>query len=154
MEKVLFLREECGFDIAFDYNVAPVLEQLNLEAPDGIDVYFDNVGGATLEAALSAMRVHGRIIACGGIAGYNDEKPQPGPSNLFNMITKRLTMKGLLVRDWLDRKSEFEEEVGSYLRAGKLKNKETVVEGIDHAVAAFIGLFEGKNVGKMVVKLA
>jgi len=154
MEKVLFLREECGFDNAFDYNVGPVLEQLNLGAPEGIDVYFDNVGGATLEAALSAMRVHGRIIECGGIAGYNDEKPQPGPSNLFNMITKRLTMKGLLVRDWLDRKGEFEEEVGRYLRAGKLKNKETVVEGINHAVAAFIGLFEGKNVGKMVVKLS
>ena len=105
MEKVIFLREECGFDIAFDYKIGPVLEQLNVEAPDGIDVYFDNVGGETLEAALSALRVHGRIIACGGISGYNEEKPQPGPSNLFNMITKRLTMKGLIVRDWLDRQS-------------------------------------------------
>src|ERR1039457_4304470 len=104
-EKVKFLREECGFDIAFDYKVGPVLEQLNLEAPDGIDVYFDNVGGETLEAALSALRVHGRIIACGGISGYNEEKPRPGPSNLFNIITKRLTMKGLIVGDWLDRKS-------------------------------------------------
>jgi NADPH-dependent curcumin reductase CurA len=154
MEKVRFLREECGFDIAFNYKVGPVLEQLNLEAPDGIDVYFDNVGGETLEAALSALRVNGRIIACGGISGYNEEKPRPGPSNLFNMITKRLTMKGLIVRDWLDRQSEFEKEVGGYFRAGKLKNKETVVEGIDQAVGAFLGLFEGKNVGKMVVKLA
>jgi NADPH-dependent curcumin reductase CurA len=152
-EKVKFLREECGFDIAFDYKVGPVLEQLNLEAPDGIDVYFDNVGGETLEAALSALRMHGRIIACGGISGYNEEKPPPGPSNLFNMITKRLTMKGFIVRDWLDRQGEFETEVGGYFRAGKLKNKETVVEGIGHAVGAFIGLFEGKNVGKMVVKL-
>jgi NADPH-dependent curcumin reductase CurA len=153
MAKVMFLREECGFDVAFDYKTAPVLEQLNLEAPDGIDVYFDNVGGKTLEAALSALRVHGRIIACGGISGYNEEKPRPGPSNLFNMITKRLTMKGLIVRDWLDRQGEFEKEVGGYFRAGKLKNKETVVEGIEQAVGAFIGLFEGKNVGKMVVKL-
>ncbi len=153
MEKVMFLREECGFDIAFDYKTGPVLEQLNLEAPDGIDVYFDNVGGETLEAALSALRVHGRIIACGGISGYNEEKPRPGPSNLFNMTTKRLTMKGLMVRDWLDRQAEFEKEVGGYFRAGKLKNKETVVEGIDQAVGAFIGLFEGKNIGKMVVKL-
>ena len=153
-EKVRFLREECGFDIAFDYKVGPALEQLNREAPDGIDVYFDNVGGETLEAALSALRVHGRIIACGGISGYNDAKPRPGPSNLFNMITKRLTMKGLLVHDWLDRQADFEKEVGGYFRAGKLKSKETVVEGIGQAVAAFIGLFEGHNVGKMVVKLA
>jgi hypothetical protein len=152
-EKVEFLREECGFDVAFNYKVGPVLEQLNLEAPDGIDIYFDNVGGETLEAALSALRVHGRIIACGGIAGYNEEKPRPGPSNLFNMITKRLTMKGLIVRDWLDRQGEFEKEVGGYFRAGKVKHKETVVKGIDQAVGAFIGLFDGKNVGKMVVKL-
>lgn len=153
MEKVAFLREECGFDIAFNYKVGPVVEQLNLEAPDGIDVYFDNVGGETLEAALSALRTHGRIIVCGGISGYNEEKPRPGPSNLSNMITKRLTMKGFIVRDWLDRQAEFEKEVGGYYRAGKLKNKETVVEGIDHAVDAFLGLFQGKNVGKMVVKL-
>jgi len=154
VEKVKFLREECGFDIAFNYRVAPVLEQLNLEAPDGIDVYFDNVGGKTLEAALSALRMHGRIIACGGISGYNDEKPRPGPSNLFNMITKRLTMKGLMVLDWLDRQAEFEKEVGGYFKAGKVKHKETVVKGIDKAVDAFIGLFQGQNVGKMVVKLA
>jgi NADPH-dependent curcumin reductase CurA len=154
MEKVEFLREECGFDIAFDYKTGPVIEQLNLEVPDGIDVYFDNVGGKTLEAGLSALRVHGRIIACGGISGYNEEKPRPGPSNLFNITTKRLTMKGLIVRDWLDRQCEFEKEVGGYLRSGRLKNKETVVEGIEQAVGAFIGLFEGKNVGKMIVKLA
>ena len=154
IEKVRFLRDECGFDVAFDYKTGPVLEQLNVEAPDGVDVYFDNVGGETLEAALSALRVHGRIISCGGISGYNAEKPKPGPSNLFNMITKRLTMKGLLVRDWLDRQSEFEQEVGGYYRAGKLKNQETVVKGIDQAVGAFLGLFEGKNVGKMIVELA
>ena len=152
-EKVRFLRDECGFDVAFNYKAGPMLEQLNLAARDGIDVYFDNVGGETLEAALSALRVHGRIIACGGISGYNEEKPRPGPSNLFNMITKRLTMKGFIVFDWLDRRGQFEKEIGGYFRAGKLKNKETVVEGIDQAVGAFIGLFDGKNVGKMVVKL-
>jgi NADPH-dependent curcumin reductase CurA len=153
-EKLKFLREECGFDAAFNYKAGPILDQLNLEAPDGIDVYFDNVGGETLEAAFSALRVHGRIIACGGISGYNEEKPRPGPSNLFNFITKRLTMKGLLVRDWLDRQAEFEKEVGGYIRAGKVKHKETVVKGIDKAVDAFIGLFQGQNVGKMVVDLA
>lgn len=152
-EKVRFLREECGFDSAFNYKVRPVLEQLSLEAPDGIDVYFDNVGGETLEAALSVLRVHGRIIACGSISSYNDTTPRPGPSNLFNMITKRLTMKGMIVGDWLDRQSAFETEVGGYLRSGQLKNKETLVKGIGQAVNAFIGLFEGRNVGKMVVDL-
>ncbi|MGA3269134.1 MAG: NADP-dependent oxidoreductase [Verrucomicrobiota bacterium] len=154
MEKVEFLREECGFDIAFDYKVGPVVEQLKVEAPEGIDVYFDNVGGEMLEAALAALRAHGRIIACGGISGYNEEKPRPGPSNLFNMTAKRLTMKGFIVRDWLARQGEFEKEVGGYFRAGKVKHKETVAEGIGQAVGAFIGLFKGENIGKMVVKLA
>lgn len=152
-KKLAFLREECGFDVAFNYKDGPVREQLKLSAPDGIDVYFDNVGGESLEAALAVLRVHGRIIACGGISGYNDEKPLPGPTNLFNITTKRLTMKGLMVFDWMDRQGEFREEAGSYFKAGKLKHKETVVEGIDQAVAAFIGLFQGQNVGKMVVKL-
>jgi len=154
MDKLKFLREKCGFDAAFDYHTGPVAEQLKVEAPDGIDVYFDNVGGESLVAALDALRLHGRIIACGGISGYNAEKPQPGPANLFNITTKRLTMKGMIVGDWLDRRAEFEKEVGGYFRAGKLKNHETVVEGIDQAVKAFLGLFQGQNVGKMVVKLA
>ena len=153
-EKVQGLLDECGFDAAFNYKAGPTLEQLNRAAPDGIDVYFDNVGGESLEAALSALRVHGRIIACGGISSYNDERPKPGPANLFNMTTKRLTMKGLIVGDWLGRQDEFEKEVGGFLRSGRLKNKETVVAGIDHAVDAFLGLFSGNNSGKMIVKLA
>jgi NADPH-dependent curcumin reductase CurA len=153
-EKVRFLQEECGFDGAFNYKTGSVLEQLNREAPDGIDVYFDNVGGESLEAALSALRLHGRIIACGAISIYNAEAPRPGPSNLANVIGKRLTMKGFIVSDWLGRRAEFEEEVGAYVKAGKVKNKETIVKGIDQAPAAFIGLFQGQNVGKMVVELA
>jgi NADPH-dependent curcumin reductase CurA len=153
-KKVRFLLEDCGFDCAFNYKTGSMAEQLKRAAPEGIDVYFDNVGDEALEAALSALRVHGRIIACGSISVYNDEKPRPGPSNLFNMVTKRLTMKGLLVLDWLDRWPEFEKEVGGYLGAGKLKHKETVVNGIENAVGAFIGLFKGQNTGKMVVKLA
>jgi len=154
MEKVNFLRAKRGFDAAFDYHTGPVVEQLKVEAPDGIDVYFDNVGGESLVAALDALRLNGRIIACGGISGYNSEKPQPGPANLFNITTKRLTMKGMIVGDWLDRRAEFEKEVGGYFRAGKLTNHETLIEGIDKAVEAFLGLFQGQNVGKMVVKLA
>jgi NADPH-dependent curcumin reductase CurA len=154
IEKVIFLRDECGFDIAFNYRVGPVVEQLNLEAPEGIDVYFDNVGGKTLEAALSALRVHGRIIACGSISSYNDKEPKPGPTNLFNMITKRLIMRGMIVSDWMNLRYEFESEVGGLLRSGKLRNIETVANGIGEAVSSFIGLFHGRNLGKMVVKLA
>jgi len=153
-EKVRFLREECRFDAAFNYKTGAIYDQLKLSAPEGIDIYFDNVGGEQLEAALSVSRVHGRIIACGSISVYNDEKPRPGPSNLFNMIAKRLTMKGLLVLDWLERWAEFEKEVSGYYRAGKLKHRETVVAGIEQAVPAFIGLFQGQNVGKMVVHVA
>ena len=152
--KVRFLKEECGFDSAFNYKEGPVRDQLKSVAPDGIDVYFDNVAGEALEAALSALRLRGRIVACGGISMYNEQKPRRGPSNLFNITTKRLTMKGLIVSDWLDRQAEFQHEVGGYLRAGTLKSKETVVSGIDQAVTAFIGLFDGTNVGKMVVRLA
>lgn len=152
-EKVNFLRDECGFDAAFDYKAGPIIEQLNQAAPDGIDVYFDNVGGKMLEAALSALRPHGRIVACGSISSYNDLQPQPGPNNLFNMIGKRLTMKGLIVSDSLGQRDAFEQEVGGYYQAGKLKSQETVVNGIDQAVEAFLGLFNGQNLGKMLVKL-
>lgn len=152
-EKIEFLKNDCGLDRVFNYKDAPVLEQLQQAAPDGIDVYFDNVGGESLQAALAVLRNYGRIIACGGISGYNAEQPAPGPSNLFNVTTKRLTMKGLIVSDSLDLIDEFQQEVGGYFQAGKLKNQETVVTGIDRAVSAFLGLFDGKNIGKMVVKL-
>jgi NADPH-dependent curcumin reductase CurA len=152
-EKVRFLEEDCGFDRAFDYKNGAIVAQLNQAAPDGIDIYFDNVGGAMLEAALSALRIRGRIIACGSISGYNDLQPQPGPNNLFQMIGKRLTMQGMIVGDWMGQRVEFEQTVGGYFDAGKLKSQETIVVGIEQAVAAFIGLFEGKNTGKMLVKL-
>lgn len=153
-EKVNFLRNDCGFDAAFNYKSGSIIEQLNQAAPDGIDVYFDNVGGPMLEAALSTLRLNGRIIACGSISDYNAEHPKPGPSNLFNVVRQRLTMRGLIVGDHFDRRSEFEEEVGNYFQSGKLRNEETIIMGLDRAVNAFLGLFEGENVGKMIVKLA
>ncbi len=152
-DKVRVLRDECGFDAAFNFKAGPVAEQLKRKAPEGIDVYFDNVGGETLQAALSALHLHGRIVACGGISGYNAEQPRPGPSNLFNITTRRLTMKGFIVSDWMDRRAEFERELGGYFKAGKLKNLETREKGIDQAVGAFLGLFQGRNVGKMVIDL-
>ena len=165
-EQVEFLLKDCGFDVAFDDKHDPfipkislmiaspwrIAERLHLAALNGIDVYFDNVGGEMLQAALSALRVNGRIIiACGG--GYNTAMPQLEPSNLFDITTKRLTMKGLTTSDWLGHRAEFEREVGDYFQAGTLKNQQTVIVGIDKAVSAFLGLFTGKNIGKMVVKL-
>lgn len=152
-EKIWFLEEECGFDVAFNYKTSTNLKHLQDAAPDGIDVYFDNVGGEALEAALATLKMRGRIAACGAISLYNTEKPQPGPSNLFLVVVKRLTIRGFIVSDWLDKVGDFQREAGQLYLAGKLKHMETVVTGIDHAVDAFLGLFKGKNVGKMVVKL-
>ena len=152
-EKIRFLLEECGFDVAFNYKTASNLKQLEETAPEGIDVYFDNVGGEALEAALAMLKVRGRIAACGAISLYNSEKPQPGPSNLFQVVVKRLTMRGFIVSDWLDKLGDFQREAGELLIAGKLKHKETLVEGIESAADAFLGLFKGANMGEMVVKL-
>jgi NADPH-dependent curcumin reductase CurA len=153
-EKIQFLQEECGFDVAFNYKTGTNLKHLQEVAPDGIDVYFDNVGGEALEAALATLKLRGRIAACGAISMYNTEKPQPGPANLFLVVVKRLTIRGFIVNDWLDKAGDFQREVGAMLVAGKLKHKETVATGIDRAVDAFLGLFKGTNTGKMVVKLA
>ena len=150
-EKVKLLTTELGFDAAFNYKNG--LEALHELAPEGIDVYFDNVGGDHLQAALNALKPHGRIAACGAISRYNDLEPKPGPNNLFMMIGKRLTMTGFIVSDWSEHTGEFVKEVGGYLASGKLKLKETVVDGIDQAPQAFISLLTGVNIGKMVVRI-
>jgi NADPH-dependent curcumin reductase CurA len=152
-EKIRFLLDDCGFDVAFNYKQDSNLKQLQSAAPDGIDVYFDNVGGEALEAALAMLKMRGRVAACGAISMYNTETPQPGPSNLFLVIVKRLTIRGFIVSDWMVRVGDFQREAGELFLAGKLKHKETVVKGIDHAVDAFLGLFKGENIGKMVVKI-
>ena len=146
-EKVEWLRS-LGVE-AFDYRETPAKEAL----ADGIDVYFDNVGGAQLEAALFALRPFGRVIACGAIAGYNDERPEPGPRNLAFIVSKRLRIQGFIVTDHLDRFPEFVAEVGPWLRDGKLVSRETVVEGLENVPMAFAGLFHGHNVGKMLVRV-
>ncbi len=117
-------------------------------------MYFDNVGGDLLEAVLSAMRPHGRIVACGAVSGYNDDTLTPGPRNMFLFTSKRLTMKGFMLADWLDRLPEFVEEAKGYLADGRLRTLETVVEGIERAPQALLDLLHGENVGKMVVMLA
>jgi NADPH-dependent curcumin reductase CurA len=146
-EKVEWLRS-LGVE-AFDYRETRPKEAL----ADGIDVYFDNVGGAQLEAALTALRPFGRVVACGSISGYNDERPEPGPRNLSLIVTKRLRVQGFIVRDHEDRFPAFLAEVAPWVRDGTLRYRETVVEGIENVPAAFAGLFRGDNVGKMLVRV-
>ncbi len=151
-EKVRWLTA-IGFDAAFNYKDAPVLGQLRRAAPDGIDVYFDNVGGDHLDAALSALKVHGRVALCGAIAGYNAAEPPAGPRNLGLAISKRLSLRGFLVLDHYDRLADMLDEVGAWLRDGKLTYAETVVDGLERAPEAFIGMLRGANTGKMIVRL-
>jgi NADPH-dependent curcumin reductase CurA len=153
-EKVKMLTAEFRFDAAFDYKAGDVRRQVANAAPEGIDVYFDNVGGDHLEAALWSMREHGRIIACGSISRYNDEAPSPGPRNLFLMVTRRLTMKGFIVLDWARETPAFLKEVAPLVASGQVRTKETVVDGLAAAPQAFLDLLRGGNVGKMVVRLA
>ncbi|MEU6483985.1 NADP-dependent oxidoreductase [Streptomyces sp. NPDC046887] len=153
-EKVKRLVEEYGFDAAFNYKNGPVGEQLKQAAPDGIDVYFDNVGGDHLEAAISSLNVHGRATICGMIAQYNATEPTPAPRNLALVIGKRLRLQGMLVNDHSALQPQFVEEVSGWLASGALKYDETKVESIDKGVDAFLGLLRGENTGKMVVSLA
>ncbi|MFF4757234.1 NADP-dependent oxidoreductase [Streptomyces sp. NPDC001292] len=151
--KVRLLTEEYGFDAAFNYKNGPVAEQLRAAAPDGIDVYFDNVGGEHLEAAVGSLNVGGRIAICGMISVYNDTEPAPGPRNLARLIQTRGRIEGFLVGDHYDLQPEFVREVGAWVRSGELKYRETVVEGVENTLEAFLGVLRGDNTGKMIVKL-
>ncbi|MFJ1758315.1 NADP-dependent oxidoreductase [Kitasatospora sp. NPDC088134] len=151
--KVATLVDELGFDAAFDYKAGPVAEQLAQAAPEGIDVYFDNVGGEHLEAAIGALNVHGRVTLCGAIAQYNDTAAPAGPRNLALAIGKRLRLQGMIVGDHGALRGQFFEEVGGWLRDGSLRSDETVVEGVENTAEAFLGMLRGANTGKMVVKV-
>jgi len=151
-EKVRWLRE-IGFDAAFNYRAASVVEQLRQAAPHGIDVYFDNVGADHLDAALVMLNQNGRVAMSGAIAHYNATEPPVGPSNLGLVITKRLTLRGFIVSDHSGRMPDMIAEVSGWLREGKLSHAETVVDGLDRAPDAFIDLLRGANTGKMLVRL-
>jgi NADPH-dependent curcumin reductase CurA len=152
-EKTAWLLDEAGFDAAIDYKATPIRKGLAEAAPEGIDVYFDNVGGDHLEAAISALRPNGRAAICGMISVYNATEPTPGPRNMPMIIGKRLTLRGFLVFDHADLRPQFEAEVGQWLADGKIVWRETVVDGIDNAVNGFRDLMAGSNRGKMLIRL-
>jgi len=153
-EKVKWLVDQAEIDDAFNYKqVDDISEHLRKICPDKIDIYFDNVGGKHLEAALENMKTYGRIVLCGMISQYNSSSPQPAPSNLMLAITNRLKLQGFIVRDHYNMLNEFHEVMAKWVSEGKIKWKETVSEGIENAPKAFLGLFKGENFGKMLVKI-
>ncbi|MFJ3922600.1 zinc-binding dehydrogenase [Streptomyces sp. NPDC090022] len=152
--KVRLLTEELGYDAAFDHRAGPSLpEQLARVAPDGIDVYVDNVGGAHLEAAIGAMREDGRIAWCGAIAQYNAGAAPAAPRNLFDLVEKSIRLEGFLVSRHRDAQAELEEFLVPHLRSGRITDRLSVTEGFGRTVDAFLGMLRGENTGKAVVRL-
>lgn len=154
-EKVAYLKEELGVDHAFNYKTSSISRELHVGLPDGIDVYFENVGGAHLDAACGQMRPLGRIPVCGMISAYNNKGSRSeGVTTLSNMIYNRVTMKGFVAYEFLGIRDQFLADMRTWMKEGRMTYKETIMEGIENAPAALIGLLQGQNTGKMLVKLA
>lgn len=152
-DKCALLVKEFGYDAAADYRAEPVREALARLAPDGVDVYFDNVGGEQLVAALHALRPGGRVALCGMMSQFGAERRSADINQLIQAVLKRLTLRGFIVRDHDDLRPEFESRVAGWLRSGEVTARETVVEGLDNAPQALLSLLAGGNVGKMLVRL-
>jgi NADPH-dependent curcumin reductase CurA len=152
--KVSYLLDELGLDAAFNYNAGPLSELLRAAAPDGIDVYFDNVGGDHLEAAIGALRRGGRVAMCGAISEYGASRPAPGPSNLFLTVANDLTLRGFRGSSHVDRTGEMTRAIGAWMRDGLIRCRQTVVDGLEHAPEALARLLRGDTTGKTVVRIA
>lgn len=153
-EKCRWLKDTLGLDVAINYNGGVLRKNLKAAAPNGIDVYFDNVGGSHLDAALPRMNVLGRIPICGMISAYNNFGAiSEGVTTLSNMIYQRVTMRGFVVYDFEDKREQFLDDMKGWLSTGEMKYEETIFDGIESAADALIGLFTGANIGKMLVKL-
>jgi hypothetical protein len=151
-DKCRYVSEELGFDAAVDHRGADLGAALDRACPNGIDVYFENVGGAVQQAVFPRLNDFARMVMCGMIAEYNDRAPLPGP-NLGAVVRKRIRIQGFIVSDQRHRHGEFRAMAAPLVRGGQLKYREDIVEGIDNAPQAFIGLLQGRNFGKLLVKL-
>ena len=151
-EKVALLTSKYGFDAAFNYKDGSIKDQLAAAAPDGIDVYFDNVGGEHLEAALATFNDGGRAAICGAISLYNSTEAPAGPNNMSNIVTRGLTLTGFTVGNFSGHLPAFSAEMADWLASGEIVFDETVVDGVENTVDAFLGLMRGENTGKMVVR--
>jgi NADPH-dependent curcumin reductase CurA len=152
-DKVRQLVEQLGYDDAMDYRAESPKEAVRRLAPDGIDLYFDNVGGPHLVAALRSMNVGGRVALCGMISQYSDDGRGEDINNLIEAVLRRITIRGFIVRDHEDMRAEFEQTVARWLRDGEVEVLQTVTDGIDHAVDGFLGMLKGANIGKALVRL-
>jgi NADPH-dependent curcumin reductase CurA len=152
-QKCKHIVDDLGFDEAIDYKGEDVAARLREAAPEGIDLYFDNVGGEILDACLAQLALRGRIVLCGAISGYNDRSAAKGPANYANLIIKRGRMEGFLILDYFDRMPVAREEMARWLGEGKIKSSEHVVEGLEHAPDALNLLFTGGNTGKVIVQI-
>ncbi len=151
--KIDAITSKYGYDVAFNYKDGKVSRQLAAAAPDGVDVYFDNVGGDHLEAAIFSMNRGGRAAICGSISSYNAESMPPGPRNLWMLTTKSLTLKGFTIPSMMHYTDAFVAEVAPLVASGEFVWDETIVDGIDNALEAFYGLMRGENTGKMLVRI-
>jgi NADPH-dependent curcumin reductase len=152
--KCRYLVDELGLDAAIDYKSEDVKEALKRHCPDGIHVYFDNVGGAILEAALARLALHARIVICGAISQYNDATPPRGPSNYMSLLVNRASMTGMVVFDYAARYGEAARDMAQWIAAGRMKAREDIVEGgIDAFPETLLRLFKGENFGKLVLAL-
>jgi NADPH-dependent curcumin reductase CurA len=153
-DKVRYLLDELGLDAAFDYHDGPLVDRLREAAPDGIDVYFDSVGGDHLQAALTVLRPWGRVAMCGALSEYESPEPQPGPTNLFQIVANNLTVRGFRASAYLHRQPEATRELGGWLKAGRLVYRETIVDGLERAPEALVRMLTGDTTGKTLVKIA
>lgn len=152
-EKCAYVVDELGFDACIDYKNKDVKAQLKKECPEGLDVYFDNVGGEILDIALGRLRMHARIVICGAISQYNNKEAVKGPSNYLSLLVNRATMQGMVVFDWADRYKEGARQMGQWMAEGKLKTREDVYEGIENFPETYNRLFTGNKKGKLVLKV-
>jgi len=152
-DKVRYLKEELGFDQVLNYRKAPIAEQLNAIAGEGIDVYFDNVGGDHLEAAIDVMRKNGRLVLCGAISQYNTKAKVAGPANLMKVIGLGLTLQGFIVSEYAKLGPQFVGDMSGWMKEARVRSRETLYNGIEQAPEAFLGLFKGDNSGKAIVTL-
>lgn len=153
-EKCSYIVKDLGFDAAIDYKSEDVHKALRQHCPKGIDVYFDNVGGDILDAALAHLARGARIVICGAISQYNNTTPIKGPSNYLSLLVNRASMKGMVVFDYADRYAEAGREMAGWMAAGKLKSREDIVEGLETFPETLLMLFKGENTGKLVLKVA
>ncbi len=152
-EKCDYLVNELGFDDAVDYRNEDIYKGLKRACPDGVDVFFDNVGGDILDAALTRLRRHARVVICGAISQYNNTEAPQGPSNYLSLLVNRARMQGMVVFDYADRYGEAAKEMAGWMRAGKLKHREHVVEDLESFPERLMMLFRGENFGKLVLKV-